>query len=283
MFTAKIQNKYGESLELTHNPDYTVVSIDGLAPAAATINTASMATSDGEFFNSSRVGTRNIVIMAAINGDIERNRLVLYRYASPKSPIRFYFKNDSRNVYIDGYVETHEVNLFENGQAAQISIICPQPYFKSIEDANIEFSSVIPQFKFAFGTNINAPIPFSSVVSDIEKNIVNDGDAETGVIVELHAMGVVKNPVIYDKDTREKFALNFTMEEADIIRINTNIGEKSVILIRDGIESNIINYVDMSNDWFTLRYGDNIFTYTCESGYEFLNVKIIFSNKFQGV
>lgn len=283
MFTAKIQNRYGELIELTHNPDYTVVSIDGLAPAAATINTAVMTTADGEFFNSSRVGTRNIVVLVKINGDIERNRLALYRYASPKSSIRFFFKNGSRNVYIDGYVETHEVNLFENGQAAQISIICPQPFFKSIEDANIEFSSIVPQFKFSFGTNFNAPIPFSSVVSAVEKNIVNDGDAETGVIIELHAAGVVENPVIYDKDTREKFALTFTMNEGDVIRINTNTGEKSVILIRDGEESNIINYSDMNNDWFKLRYGDNKFTYSCETGYEFLDVKMIFSNKFEGV
>lgn len=283
MFTAKIQNKYGELLELTHNPDYTVVSINGLAPAAATINTAVMTTADGEFFNSSRVGMRNIVVLVKINGDIERNRLALYRYASPKSPIRFYFKNGSRNVYIDGYVETHEVNLFENGQAAQISIICPQPFFKSIKDASIEFSSVLSNFKFAFGTNFNAPVPFSSVTSAAEKNIVNDGDAETGVIIELHAAGVVENPVIYDKDTREKFALTFTMEGGDVIRINTNTGEKSVILIRDGKESNIINYSDMNNDWFKLRYGDNKFTYDCEAGYEFLNVKMIFSNKFEGV
>lgn len=283
MFTAKIQNKYGELLELTHNPCYIVTQITGISPAAAVINTAVMATSDGEFFNSSRVGTRNIVITVVIDGDIERNRMALYRYASPKSSIRFFFKNGSRNVYIDGYVESHEINLFDNRQAAQISIICPQPYFKAVKDTNIEFSSIVSQFKFAFGTNINSPKPFSSLSSSFEKNIINEGDAETGVTIELHASGVVEKPTIYSKDTREKFTLNFKMKKSDVIRINTNSGEKSVILIRDGKEQNIINYVDMNNDWFKLRYGDNIFTYTCETGYDYLSVKMIFSNKFDGV
>lgn len=287
MYTAKLRNQYGVMLELTHNSNYTITEITGLNPVSAAINTAALATTDGTMFNSSRKNERNIVITVVIESDVEKNRLALYRIAPPKYPVRFYFKNGMRDVFIDGYVETHEINQFKNRQVAQISIICPQPFFKSIEDNLIEFSSVEPLFEFEFWTedesNSGEGIPFSEIITENEQTIVNNGDVESGLILELHALGTVENPVIYNRETRETFALNFTMQEADTITINTNPGEKSVTLMRDGIITNIINYIDIRNDWFVLKYGDNIFTYDATGGYEFLQMKILIIDKFEGV
>lgn len=283
MFTAKIENQYGELLELTHNANYTVTDIQGLGPVTAVINTAVLATSDGSRFNSSRKGTRNIVITAVIEGEIERNRLALYRYAPPKYPVRFYFKNANRDVFIDGYVESHECSPFESRQLAQISIICPQPFFKSVSDESIEFSSVVPLFQFAFSTNEGEPAAFSEILQNNEQNIYTGGDVETGVIIELKATGTVVNPTIYNRGTGEKFALRMTLQESDVVTINTNTGEKSVTLLRDGVETNILNYASLTNDWFTLRYGDNAFTYEAESGYDFMQLKMIVADKFEGV
>lgn len=287
MYTAKLRNQYGEILELTHNPDYTVTEITGLNPVSAAINTAALATTDGTIFNSSRKNERNIVITVVIEREVEKNRLALYRIAPPKYPVRFFFKNGMRDVFIDGYVETHEINQFENKQAAQISILCPQPFFKSVGDNVIEFSSIEPSFEFEFWTedqsNGGEGKEFSEIIQNNAQDIVNNGDAESGLTLELHAIGTVKNPVIYNRDTREKFALNITMKESDTITINTNPGEKSVTRLRDGKTSNIINYIDMKNDWFVLRYGNNSFTYEAAEGYEFLQLKILIVDKFEGV
>lgn len=283
MFTAKIQNPYGEILELTHNPNYTVTSIEGLGPVNAAVNTAVMATTDGEMYNSSRKGKRNIVITVVIEGDIERNRLFLYKYARTKYQIRFYFKNEARDVYIDGYVESFEVDHFEKKQTAQISIICPQPDFKSVKEKNIEFASIDPLFYFELSIEEGEGIEFSKIQTNNDKNIMNAGDVETGIIIELRAIGVVKSPIIYNRDTGEKFVINFAMKAGDVIRVNTNVGEKSVILIRDGVETNIINAATITNNWFQIRTGDNIFTYECASGYEFLQLQIFVEDKFEGV
>lgn len=282
MYTVKLKNRYDEIIELTHNANYTVQSITGLNPVKAAINTAALATMDGAMFNSSRKEPRNIVLMVVIEGDIEKNRLNLYKYAPPKYPITFYYKNESRDVFIEGYVESHEIDLFENRQVAQISIICPQPAFKSINQSNIEFASIEALFEFEFAID-SAGIEFSALSQNNTQTILNEGDMETGIIIELTASGTVENPVIYNKDTRESFALNITMLAGDLIRINTNAGEKSVTLLRDGVETNIINYTNLQNDWFVLKYGDNIFTYESSSGYEYLQLKIIIANKFEGV
>lgn len=49
------------------------------------INTSVNATSDGETINSVRANKRNIVLYVAIQGEVERNRLNLYKYFPPKN------------------------------------------------------------------------------------------------------------------------------------------------------------------------------------------------------
>ncbi|WP_027297041.1 phage tail domain-containing protein [Robinsoniella sp. KNHs210] len=119
---------------------------------------------------------------------------------------------------------------------AQISILCPQPYFKSIDELVKEFSSTESLFEFPFA--IEKPgIEFSRMTILAKENIINQGDAETGVVIELFSQGTVINPVIYNLTTRETLKLKVTMQTADLIRINTISGEKSVVLQRDGINS----------------------------------------------
>ena len=79
MYTFKIENEYGNMLELTHNPNYTITSIEGLNPAKANINTSVVASFDGSRFNSSRLNERNLVINVVIEKDIEQNRINLYK------------------------------------------------------------------------------------------------------------------------------------------------------------------------------------------------------------
>ena len=112
MFDCSIENGYGELLALTNHPKYTVYQIDGLDPPTATINTSIVANFDGSRFNSARAGERNIVIYLAVEHECEKNRIELYKYVRAKHPITFYYKNDSRDVYIDGYVENMQIGFF---------------------------------------------------------------------------------------------------------------------------------------------------------------------------
>lgn len=282
MFTLKAENMYSEVLELTHNPQYSVLKIDGLDPPNATINTSTISTADGTKFNSSRVNERNLVITVALNGDVSRGRIELYKHFKMKHPVKIYFKNSMRNVYIEGYTEDLNCDPFEQGVQAQISILCPQPYFRSINELVKEFSSTEPLFEFPFA--IEKPgIEFSRMTILAKENIINQGDAETGVVIELFAQGTVINPVIYNLTTRETLKLKVTMQTADLIRINTISGEKSVVLQRDGVNSNVVNALDKTSHWIHVQSGDNVFAYECESGLEFLQLKILHTDKFEGV
>lgn len=282
MFELSVENNRGEALNLSTSPNYTVYKITGLNPPKVTVNSSTNATTDGSNINAVRIENRNIVIYMTIEGDIEDNRINLYKYFPIKKTVKLYFKNGTRNVYIEGTVELIECDLFSNKQIAQISLICPKPYFKDVESLISNFGDVTALFEFPFSI-AEAGTEISELTTNQRKSIINAGDVTTGVIISLFAMGTVVNPVLYDVLKNEQMALNFTMQASDEIVINTNVGEKSITLIRNGVSTNALGYMTPNSDWFTLESGDNLFTYEATSGSSNLQIKFTNSVLYGGV
>lgn len=282
MYSLKVKNDRGETLNLTGNRKYIVYKIDGLTPPQATINSSVNTTTDGSRINSARLENRNIVIYMTIEGAVEANRLNLYKYFPAKKTVTLYFSNGIRDVYIEGAVELIECDLFANKQVAQISLICPKPYFKDVDCLIAHFSDVSNLFEFPFSIP-ESGVEISSITENIRKTIVNSGDVETGTVIELFATGTVVNPIVYDVLNRTHMSLNFTMQPSDKIVINTNVGEKAITLIRNGISTNIMGYMLKDSTWFVLNAGDNIFAYDCESGSANLQITFTTSILYSGV
>ncbi len=282
MYSLSVKNNQGKELKLTNNPDYIVYQIDGLTPPPATINSSVNATVDGSTITSTKLEDRNIVIYAALRGNIETSRLRLYEYFPSKKTVTLYFKNGSRDVFISGVVETIECNQFENPQVAQISIICPDPYFKDVNTLEMSLSDVEPLFEFPFSLQAEG-VEFSKFVINNRKTLINTSGVDTGVTVKLFATGTVINPTLYEVLTGSQIRLNLTMQPSDTILIDTNVNKKSITLIRGGISSNALGYMRPDSKWFVLSAGDNVFTYECESGSENLDMTFSASVLYSGV
>lgn len=282
MYSLKVENDRGDTLELTNNPKYTVYKIEGLNPPQATINSSVNTTSDGSKINNVRLENRNIVIYTTIEGDVEANRINLYKYFPVKKSVKLYFTNRSREVYICGTVELIECDVFTNKQVAQISLICPQPYFKAVDELVTLFSDVSAMFSFPFSIS-SAGVEVSAITTNIRKSIINTGDVDTGVVIKLFAVASVVKPVIYDVLKRTHLKLNFTMLAGDTLVINTNVGEKSIELIRDGVTYNAMGYMVQDSAWFILGAGDNVFTYDAESGGSNLQLTFTTAILYSGV
>lgn len=282
MYTLIAENKYGEQLELTNNPRYVITDIDGLYPPEGVINTTQVANMDGSVFNSSRINDRVITITMAINGPAEANRLLLYRYFKTKYPVRLYYENGVRDVYIDGYVSKFSVEYFEKKQTAQIEISCPMTLFRAVKESVTEFANIENMFVFPFAIEAVGR-PFSEVALGEQKTIINGGDVETGVVIHLNALGTVLNPKIYNADTGDRMTLSIEMRAGDEITINTRKKEKSITLLRDGVQTNIVGKLDAGSTWFNLIPGDNIFTYEADEFPEHLQCIFVINNQFEGV
>ena len=142
MYTAKITSPYKSITTLTgREQDYQIVSIGGLSEPAAQINLSQMVGVEGAAFNSAKIQTRNIVLTIRINGDVEANRLELYKSFPVKERVRFDYENSTLAVYAEGYVESVECDLFSNSETAQISIICPDPFMAAAAETTVSLAS----------------------------------------------------------------------------------------------------------------------------------------------
>ena len=267
MYSLKIENTNGEIFELTHDfSNYYVTDVSGLTPPATTINTAKAGIIDGTFFNSASVEERNIVISLTINGDIEANRQKLYRIFPRKTACTVYFKNANRDVKIQGYVETIESDLFSKREKAQISIICPRPYFEDLATIYAELAATLSMFEFPFAIEEDNPIPFSEATDYPIAEIMNEGDAEAGCIISIEVNDTIQGIKIINTSTQQFFYLDSAFVDHDKITISTISGQMGVTRERGGTKTNILNYVGANSTWLRLAPGVNYFTYTIDDG-----------------
>ena len=268
MFTLKVDNGAGIT-ELTHDlNNYAVISIQGLTPSATTINTATAGTIDGSFFNSARVESRNIVITIVINGDIEGNRQRLYKLFPRKKEITLYYKNKNRDVKINGYVETLEGDLFVKREQMQISIICPRPYFESVETTTHYIGDVHDLFEWPFDISESAPVEISRESTSFIYTYDNTGDVETGAIFEFDIAGSVTGLTLTNFTTMEYIGFNYSFSSGDKVTVNTIQGQLSAKLIHDNTEINLLNYLISGSNWVKLATGQNEIIYQVSTGDE---------------
>lgn len=283
MFTIKIENEKGNEIELTQNEsNYQVINVEGLAPPKAQLYTSAVASIDGEKFKSSKLDMRNLVLTVKINGDAEANRINLYKYFGAGKWCKVYYKNSSRDVFIEGYVETIECPLFTVDQQMQISIVCPSPYLRSVEIIYTDISIVIAGFTFPFTIDETGVI-ISQLIPNKVTSVINDGEFETGVEIKMRALADgITTPVIYNADTGEYISVSVALNKGDILRINTNKGSKSIVKIVDGVEVNIINSLEYGSTWLQLEAGINNFTYDA-GGEQWLEVIFEYHHQYEGV
>ncbi len=296
MFILKIENNKNEVLQLTQNESkYQILSVGGLNPPTANIYTTDIAGYDGAKYKSSKLEMRNIVITVKINGNVEENRLHLYRYFRVKQWCRIYYRNESRDVYTEGYVETIECDNFTANEQAQISIVCPFPYWKSLEEIQYDISKhySLFEFPFSFGAKYatetipdnetDETIEFSRFDENILYKIVNTGESETGLIFRLVAKNEVVNPVIRNIDSGKFMKLNYTMQKDDIILISTIKGDKYIHLYQALNEFNILKYLTLESEWITLDIGINRLFYEADSGEDDLYIYTQMNTLYEGV
>ena len=230
MLKLSIRNYNGTTTSILPSPYFTVTSVSGLTPPKANINVTSAAFMDGSIFNSAAAKDRNIVINFVVESPAEANRLKLYAAAPIKQPCTVNIQTGSRNVSILGYVETVEVNPFAQKETAQISIICPNPWFVGAAQTK----------------NISSN-------SDSFENL---GDIASGAEFTL-TVGAAMNSLTLEDASYAFFEVDYAFQLNDIVTINTGRGLKSVILNRGTSYVNLINYVAAGSTWLQISGGLN--------------------------
>lgn len=312
-------NQKKESIEMMlKNPEKSglnIKNITGISPIGADIMMVPFASVDGAIYSGSRVPSRNIVMTIGMYnedlgrnrvGTIEESRLKTYQFFQIKDPIRLTFYTDHRVLYIDGYVESNDVDIFSNDETATISIICVDPWFYSVGQEARTLSGIRRMFEFPFSSqnygdifpdHSNYPwevgVEFGDISLDTRMEMFYEGDIKNGFTATISFFGTDFHDVyIYNTETREQFHIYTDQIEAvtgdplsagDEIVISTVSGKKSAFLLRNGIYTNVVAIIDKNSDWIQLTKGSNILALASDYGVENINITIDFNNAYAGI
>ena len=282
MFKLSLENTDGSVVNLNDGVNYVVIEFEGFNPPAASLFTSKSPNRKGSKKNGSTLDERTVIIAIKILGDIEANRNALYEWADTETELKVYYSNGAKNVYCEGTVTECDVPLCTDNEIMTLAITCPDPYLKDLQTIATEISNLLKQFTFPFAIDADG-IPFSTIKEDTKTNVFNAG-AETGAIIRIKALAEVSNISLYDaNDATKIFTINMTLQENEVVEIDTERSPRTVRLYRtDGTVENILKYVGHNPTWFRLKKGNNVFGFTA-SDTGSVEVTFTFVNKHLGV
>lgn len=296
-----VTNPSGEALTLElmrpEKSGFIVKETDGLGPTSATINMTDIATIPGSIYSSSHQSRRDIVLNLEFMDfperaiSIEDIRHKSYEFFPTGGNVHLRIETDRRIVETDGYVQANEPDIFTQNAGCSVTINCEDAYLYDVTDQVTSFSGVVPAFSFPFSNNLygmsEEPLNVTGEILMKNEEIVRyEGDAEMGMIINIHAVGEAKNIIIHNITAGKQMRID-TMKiesitgsgilEGDTIVLDTRDRHRTVTLIRNGERFNILNCLKRGTPWLTLKKGDNILMYEAESGSS--NLKFNITNK----
>lgn len=280
-----LENKNGDQLSFGMMSPFQLVETQGLNPPEAYINTTEVSLIDGALFNSAKLNMRTIMLSFVIDQDPARNRLEVYKVLKTKEPVRLYYNGEHRQVYIDGYVQQIQLDYWAMTQMVTVTILCPDPYFNGTDDLYSVIGSVISMFHWpAPDAAVTPQILFGYYNQNNGFEIANRGDVECGLIITIHANGVVNAPRIINYITQEYIGVDRIMTIGDEIIIDTRKGHKRVIRRSGGVDHNAFNYIKEGSTWLQLPAAGGVFIYTVDQGSASdLEVTFEHRNLYEGV
>lgn len=284
-------NEDNVQIEFSYDEDavFFLETLDGAYSVLNNVATSANTMTDGSTYQGSTTKQRNIVITTSFDDDYQNRRDFLYRAFKPKSPGTFTYYEGEEVRQIDYIVESVEIEEKGVVRNAVISLICPDPFFKDIQESETSMAGWVPGFEFVHEF-LEGGEEFGTRVAEKVKTIENNAAADhIGLTIEIEATGPVTNPAIHhqEEDIYIKVGTTgnpFVMTAGQILRITTGTNEKNVYLIEtDDTETKINEYLDEGSDFIQLVHGLNTFIYEADGGVDYMNVTISYRLRYLGV
>lgn len=198
---------------------------------------------DGGIYQGRSVQKRNIVMLMDLNPNpalgetVDGLRDLLYKtFNDPlvdADHIQIILHDDIKNDrYLIGYTEKLDTDLFSSETIAQVSLICPDPYIRSITETLLEDVTGWTTVPFTY-----------------------KGTAETGFRVQINVLS--DTPVITLKNNSRTMVITHDFLEGDIIYVNTNRGSRDITYTRDAVTYPLIAKLSPLSRWLELHSQNN--------------------------
>lgn len=281
------ENQRGQSIQLGNASPFILTKIDGTGAPKTTILTSKAPGQDGKSYHGTLLEERILPMEGAVSGvtieDLYSKIRILCSILSPKISGILTYTNDNKSYKIPYILEDLSFkDRIENIQEFLVQLYCPNPYWLDIQECKEEIAAWIGDFEFNFEISSDG-ILMGHRENSVIVNILNNGDTECGMRIELTALATVVNPSLVNVNTQEYIKVKRTLTAGDRLVISTSFGDKRVELIRNGVASNVFNYIDLNSTFLQLDVGDNLFRYDAEDGANNLDVAIYYRPQYVGV
>lgn len=154
---AEITKIPSDAFDLYDKTKYGIVNFTGLDRPDADISRSALAGANASRIGGSQISERNIVLTIRPWIAAEINRQDLYDNLPFDTNLRFYIVTENRCVFIDGRVEKLGGGRFtQDATDIQLSIVCPFPWFQSVE---LHTQEILAQRTSAFTARNDGDIP----------------------------------------------------------------------------------------------------------------------------
>lgn len=240
----------------------------------------------GVYIDSTSLEERAVSIPGWVIGedlaDMKDNMTVLNRLVNPQHELELTlfdqyvlrFKPDYSIKYATPYEENNEVLC-----QFLIQGTCADPMFSTRNDILTQIALVLPKFHFPLIIPKDKGIILGLRQPNLLATIVNDGDIDTGMVIEFSCNTTVVNPSLLHVGTQEFIKINKTITPGETITVSTVSGNKYVKGYHDGQTENYFKYWDWDSTWLQMYRGVNVLKYDADSGVEGLAVSVSFTPK----
>lgn len=275
-------NERGEKAEFSVSSPFFISDATGIDGLENNIYSSQGMGQDGSTYVASSLKERNVVVTGTLRGNKRQARTDLLHILNPKLSGQLIYESKYVKRFLDVRIEKAPVLTSALMPKFQISFLANNPYWRDTEikqeialwKGNFHFPLCIPKEK---GIIMGHREP-SLIV-----NVKNNGDVETGMRIVFKATGTLTNPSLFNVNTREFIKLKTTMQSGQEITINTNVNHKKIISELDGVESYLLDPVDLESTFLQLKVGDNLFRYNADSNLDNLSVDVYYYENYLGV
>ncbi|OUM85684.1 MAG: phage tail protein [Bacillus thermozeamaize] len=278
-------NARGESIVLGDSPPFVVTKLEGTGGVDTDIKTQKSPYQDGATYLDTYLEMRQLTLEGCI---LARSRQQLFdlrrelaRVFNPKfGPGKLLYEYDGGQKEIQAVVDGSPVFPERRGgimaQNFLITLLCPDPFW-------LDTYYVSKQMSYLMG-GIQFPLQLPTIFAQRThyRSVINSGDVSTPVTIEFYGPAV--NPVVTNETTGEFIKVRQTLEDGDVLHIDTAFGRKRVEIEKaDGTRYNAFHFIDLSSTFFQLEPGDNVLSYSSDDDSTTARVIVKYRNRYVGV
>lgn len=201
---------------------------------------------DGGIYQGRRVESRNVVLTIDLNPNpalgetVAGLRDLLYKtFMDPQVSADYsqliLREDDGRSRYLVGYAETFESEIFSKETTVQISMLCPDPYIRDLQETVLsdEFGWLTVPFEYG-------------------------GTAETGFEVTINVN--TATPALTLANNGRTMVVTYPFLPGDVVYFNTNRGSRQITLTRSGLQTPLFAQLSPLSRWLELHSQANSMT-----------------------